>query len=99
MNTLKKFPGEKDLYFRYQMENVENNSRAIHSFNKPVELVYYDQLANQIDPIFLTVRREESWELSSNEKQAKELVSPIEYCIKTKWTESVVDWNGSDPLL
>ena len=29
----------------------------------------------------------------------KGLVSPIEYCVKTKWTDSIVDWNGSEPLL
>ena len=69
------------------------------SFNNPNELVYYDQLANQNDPIFLTIRKQESWDLSSMMNDSKELISPIEYCIKTKWSESIVDWNGSEPLL
>ena len=69
------------------------------SFNNPNELVYYDQLANQNDPIFLTIYKQESWDLSSMMNDSKELISPIEYCIKTKWSESIVDWNGSEPLL
>ena len=37
--------------------------------------------------------------VQSRKNEAETLVSPIEHCIKTRWTESIVDWNGSEPLL
>ena len=42
------------------------NDDSITSLSDPIELIYYDQLANQTDPIFLTVRKEERLGVSSN---------------------------------
>ena len=86
-------------FFRYQIDSTKVQSNDMTHFNDPIELVYYDQLANQIDPIFLTIRKQESWDLSSMMNDSKELISPIEHCIKTQWSDSIVDWNGSEPLL
>ena len=117
-----------------------NFSESLYKLEPPVELVYYDQLANQIEPIFLTVNKLDSHKSLPDSKhlfskdillidyiiviklkfntllfaqlsifisstgrrirnQAESLISPIEHCIRTKWTESVIDWNGSEPLL
>ena len=27
------------------------------------------------------------------------LISPIEHCIRTKWNDAQINWNGADPLL
>ena len=27
------------------------------------------------------------------------LVSPIEHCLRTKWRDAKIDWNGAEPLL
>jgi hypothetical protein len=56
------------------------------------DLFYFDQLGNQDEEIRLTV--------TPNARRAKaDMESPIEECIRTKWKDSLVDWNGTEPLL
>ncbi|XP_076028826.1 putative ubiquitin carboxyl-terminal hydrolase MINDY-4 isoform X2 [Oratosquilla oratoria] len=56
------------------------------------DLYYYDGLALQEDEIRLTIRvhggvREDS------------VVPPLELCIRTKWPNASVEWNGTEPIL
>ncbi|XP_069114259.1 probable ubiquitin carboxyl-terminal hydrolase MINDY-4 [Argopecten irradians] len=58
------------------------------------DLFYYDGLARQQELIKLSVDTTLKYE-----KGEEELVPPLEHCIRTKWKGSVVDWNGTEPLL
>lgn len=59
------------------------------------DLYYYDGLANQQEQIRLTVDTTQT----IPEDSGKDLVPPLELCIRTKWKGASVDWNGSDPIL
>jgi len=63
----------------------------------PVELYYFDQMARQGEPIRLTV---EPNSLPAHlETGFEESESMIDRCIRTKWAQASVDWNGSEPIL
>uniref|UniRef100_A0A8C2MG20 Ubiquitin carboxyl-terminal hydrolase MINDY n=1 Tax=Cricetulus griseus TaxID=10029 RepID=A0A8C2MG20_CRIGR len=59
------------------------------------DLYYYDGLANQQEEIRLTVDTTKT----SPEDSCRDLVPPLELCIRTKWKGASVNWNGSDPIL
>ncbi|XP_075171871.1 putative ubiquitin carboxyl-terminal hydrolase MINDY-4 [Anomaloglossus baeobatrachus] len=59
------------------------------------DLYYYDGLANQQEEIRLTVDTSGTY----IEDKDNDLIPPLEYCIRTKWTGAAVDWNGADPIL
>ena len=61
---------------------------------EPFDLYYYDQLARQDEEIKLTV--DPTTPVVINEK---DLISPIEHCIRTKWPNAKISWNGTEPLL
>jgi ubiquitin carboxyl-terminal hydrolase MINDY-3/4 len=64
---------------------------------KRFDFYYYDGLANQASEIRLSI------DLGSTTEKTKyktgDLVPPLELCIRTKWPNAVVDWNGTEPLL
>ncbi|KAM4874349.1 putative ubiquitin carboxyl-terminal hydrolase MINDY-4 isoform 1-T1 [Thomomys bottae] len=59
------------------------------------DLYYYDGLANQQEQIRLTVDTTRA----TPEDSHKDLIPPLELCIRTKWKGASVNWNGSDPIL
>ncbi|KAH0510282.1 Protein FAM188B [Microtus ochrogaster] len=59
------------------------------------DLYYYDGLANQQEEIRLTVDTTKT----TPEDNCRDLVPPLELCIRTKWKGASVNWNGSDPIL
>jgi len=59
------------------------------------DLFYYDGLANQDEEIRLTINTSEQ----ITPRQSGSLVPPLEHCIRTKWANCAVDWNGSEPIL
>nr|XP_048296355.1 probable ubiquitin carboxyl-terminal hydrolase MINDY-4 isoform X2 [Myodes glareolus] len=59
------------------------------------DLYYYDGLANQQEEIRLTVDTTKN----TPEDNCRDLVPPLELCIRTKWKGASVNWNGSDPIL
>ena len=63
------------------------------------DLFYYDQLSRIQDKIIkLTI--DCSTNASNNAVSNDEhLVSPIEHCLRTKWRDANIDWNGSEPIL
>jgi len=63
----------------------------------PVNLYYFDQLARQSEQIKLSVlpKRLPPHLLTGFEESE----SMIDRCIRTKWTEATVDWNGTEPIL
>lgn len=62
-----------------------------------VDLYYFDQLGRQSDPIKLTVRpRSLPPHLETGFEDSE---SMIDKCIRTKWKEAGVDWNGTDVIL
>lgn len=64
---------------------------------RPVDLYYFDQLARQSDRLRLTVlpKRLPTHLLTGFEESE----SMIDRCIRTKWPEATVDWNGSEAIL
>eukprot|EP00058_Branchiostoma_floridae_P001816 XP_002587304.1 hypothetical protein BRAFLDRAFT_239753 [Branchiostoma floridae] len=72
-------------------------------YERRFDLYYYDGLARQDEQIRLTVVLFSS--LTSDNLHPYqppgegELVPPLEHCIRTKWNDATVDWNGTDPIL
>lgn len=64
---------------------------------RPVDLYYFDQLARQNDEIKLSVTPGRlPAHLTTGFEEGE---SMIDRCIRTKWVDAVVDWNGVDPIL
>ncbi|XP_036594436.1 probable ubiquitin carboxyl-terminal hydrolase MINDY-4 [Trichosurus vulpecula] len=59
------------------------------------DLYYYDGLANQQGEIRLTIDTTQPMPGG----REKDLVPPLEHCIRTKWKDAFVDWNGTEPIL
>ncbi|CAH1789565.1 unnamed protein product [Owenia fusiformis] len=61
------------------------------------DLYYYDGLAKQDEEIRLTIdTTNRFYEPPSAED---EMVPPLELCIRTKWKDAQIDWNGTEPFL
>jgi len=59
------------------------------------DLYYYDGLARQDEEIRLTVDTSDRY----YKPPEGDLVPPLEHCIRTKWQDACVEWNGTEPLL
>ena len=58
------------------------------------DLFYYDMLARQDEVLRLTV------DPTTPPPQLRpEDTPPLDLCIRTRWKNSAVDWNGSEALL
>lgn len=69
--------------------------RSSMADKRPIDLYYYDQLNRaQESLIKLTI---DCSKLSRGNTSS--LISPIEHCIRTKWLDASIDWNGAEPLL
>lgn len=64
---------------------------------RPVDLYYFDQLARQTERIKLTVLPNQLPGHLTTGFEERE--SMIDRCIRTKWKDATVDWNGSEPIL
>lgn len=75
-------------------------------------LMYYDALANQEQPIILTLSNNDLPGASQMSQDASDhervelsqqggatLVSPLEHVVHTKWPNVLIRWTGSDPIL
>jgi len=65
--------------------------------DKEVELYYFDQLARQSEKIRLTVVPKRLPDRLTTGFEESE--SMIDRCIRTKWKEANIDWNGTDAIL
>ncbi len=66
----------------------------------PLRLFYYDGLGRHDELYRLTVDCSAAGIASSSSRAAREqLVPPLEHCIRTKWRDARVDWNGSEKIL
>ncbi|XP_016128472.1 protein FAM188B-like isoform X3 [Sinocyclocheilus grahami] len=70
-----------------------------HCKEEEFDLYYYDGLANQQEPIRLTVYPHSAAGAAPNDNADSDLISPLELCIRTKWRNAVVSWNNTDPIL
>merc|ERR1711957_295127 len=62
-----------------------------------VDLHYFDQMARQSEPIVLSVT---PGTLPSHLSTGfEETESMIDRCIRTKWQDATVNWNGTEPIL
>eukprot|EP00753_Platysulcus_tardus_P016087 PLAT5401.1.p1 GENE.PLAT5401.1~~PLAT5401.1.p1 ORF type:complete len:932 (+),score=249.16 PLAT5401.1:413-2797(+) len=73
--------------------------------DEPFDIYYWDGLGMQEEEVRLTVTPSPMMPLSPCERGTcdKErchcLISPLEFCLRTKWSDGKVNWNGSDPIL
>ena len=74
----------------------------------PLDLWYYDGLAQQDAPIRLTVRESPTGghtarcggdSVGARAGSEAAMVPPLEYVLETEWAGVEVDWNGSDELM
>ncbi|XP_016422082.1 protein FAM188B [Sinocyclocheilus rhinocerous] len=70
-----------------------------HCREEEFDLYYYDGLANQQEPIRLTVYLHCAAGAAQNDNADSDLIPPLELCIRTKWQNAVVSWNNTDPIL
>jgi len=64
---------------------------------RSLDLYYFDQLARQNDKIRLTVvPKQLPAHLSTGFEESE---SMIDRCIRTKWKDATIDWNGTEPIL
>ncbi|KAL3831767.1 hypothetical protein ACJMK2_023474 [Sinanodonta woodiana] len=61
-------------------------------------LYYFDGLARQQHEIKLTIDTTNVHYKRPSEDEGQ-LVPPLELCIRTKWNDVEIDWNGTEPLL
>ncbi|XP_035378120.1 probable ubiquitin carboxyl-terminal hydrolase MINDY-4 isoform X2 [Electrophorus electricus] len=66
---------------------------------KPFDLFYYDGLANQLEPIRLTVYPDSAVMTLDSRDVNSDLIPPLELCIRTRWPDAVVSWNETEPIL
>lgn len=65
--------------------------------DQPIELFFFDQLARQSERIRLTVLPGNlPGHLSTGFEETE---SMIDRCIRTKWRDAAVDWNGTEKIL
>ena len=70
---------------------------ALSDSNMLMDFCYYDGLARQESLIKLTVDQGTMGRDASH--GSRELVSPIEHCLRTKWSGAGICWNGAEPIL
>lgn len=75
--------------------SVDRNLLDDWKFEKTFDLYYYDGLARQEEEIKLTIDTTRE----CPEYKDTDLVPPLEHCIRTRWKNAVVDWNGAEPIL
>ncbi|KAB5567107.1 hypothetical protein PHYPO_G00228960 [Pangasianodon hypophthalmus] len=76
-------------------EDLTSSRRSPREF----DLHYYDGLANQQEPIRLTVYPDSAVKTPDAEDVDSDLTPPLELCIRTRWTDAAVSWNDSEPIL
>lgn len=75
--------------------SVDRNLLDDWKLEKKFDLYYYDGLARQEEEIKLTIDTTRE----CPDYKDTDLVPPLEHCIRTRWKNAVVDWNGSEPIL
>lgn len=60
--------------------------------NTKFDIYYYDGLALQEDEIRLTI------DMEGGEPDLA-IIPPMEHCIRTKWKNAAINWNGTEPIL
>ena len=70
-----------------------------------VTLLYYDGLANQEQPITLTLtdllhpKAHQDQNGLAQHNGSSALTPPLEHVLHTKWPRAKVQWSGSEPIL
>lgn len=71
---------------------------CVNGNDSEFDLFYWDMLANQKEPIRLTVKMQHNEELPDvNDERA--LIPPLDLVIRTKWKGAFIDWNGTEEIL
>ncbi|KAM9832014.1 putative ubiquitin carboxyl-terminal hydrolase MINDY-4 [Neosynchiropus ocellatus] len=81
------------VLFGLQRELLTNQDSGVPEF----DLYYYDGLANQEDEIRLTIAPGK--QTAGCQEADADLIPPLDLCIRTRWSDASVSWNGTEPLL
>ena len=90
-----------NIFYKYFSIWIQSRYTHILSyvFTHFLELYYYDQLSRiQDKPIKLTIDCTNT-NIRDKTEENDHMVSPIEHCLRTKWRDARIDWNGSEPIL
>lgn len=66
---------------------------------KVVDLIYYDELGRQDEPVRIGIESSTASGHFFTSKNESGIVSPIEHCLRTKWTDAKITWKSGDPVL
>ena len=66
---------------------------------KPFDLLYYDELANQQQVYLLTIVPRRVASAKTAKRIQNDSTAPLEHVIRTKWSGAEIGWNGSEALL
>jgi len=78
---------------------TEPQLSQLRSIDTPVDVYYWDMLANQDEVIRLTAEPNLEKKDIPDVNDEKLLIPPLDLVLRTKWQGCLVDWNGSEPLL
>lgn len=100
---------ESHFTILYRLLSHDRDRSGTASTDSDLTLMYYDGLANQEQPIKLTVfkvlqpngiaKHEQTGVVQHTGSADEGLVPPLEHVLHTKWPEATVRWSGCEPIL
>lgn len=92
-----------ESHFTVLFASDVQKAQAVMTHGSHMSLSYYDGLAKQEQPIKLTITKRLDDALheptATLSQEANHLVPPLEHVIHTKWPNTLVSWNGFEPIL
>ncbi|KAA6429131.1 MAG: hypothetical protein FRX49_00527 [Trebouxia sp. A1-2] len=100
---------ESHFTILYRLLSHDRHASGTASSGSDLTLMYYDGLANQEQPIKLTVSKAlqpdgtaihyQTGVVQHKGNADNGLVPPLEHVLHTKWPEATVHWSGCEPIL
>ena len=93
------------VLFATDVNSYDSSKPNRNKLTGPVDLFYYDELANQDDIVRLTVSPKKSFSAFAEDlgegagDEGSDDIPPLEKVIQTRWPKVRIDWNGSEPIL
>ena len=100
---------ESHFTILHRLISHDRHASGTASLGSDLTLMYYDGLANQEQPIKLTVskalqpdgfaKHDQTGVVQQKGTANDSLVPPLEHVLHTKWPEATVHWSGCEPIL
>ena len=85
-----------ESHFTVLFSEHRGHEKTSFADRMPIDLNFYDGLYRQDRLTILTVDCSKS---RPPLEEDEDLIPPLEHCIRTKWRDALVDWNGSEKIL